>query len=31
MFHKIWVITKEQIAEMLYSYEIQRDSEGLLC
>lgn len=26
MFHKIWVITKEQIAEMLYSYDIQRDS-----
>lgn len=30
MFHKIWVITKEQIAKMLYPYEIQHDSERLL-
>lgn len=31
MLHKVGVISKEQIAEMLYSYEIQCDSEWLHC
>lgn len=31
MLHKVGVISKEEIAEMLYSYEIQCDSEWLHC